>query len=148
VGEWKNRHHKIGELGVVATFAENLLDVASITELQAPLLICHGLGDVRCPIESIQGWAKALRTAGQPVAFIATPEGHTGLLASSFMCGAEECEIRLNIVRRFFEGCSIPAASTKKLGEYGIQVFHDNLDLFEMSVAVAAAWATTAATHA
>jgi hypothetical protein len=33
LGEWKNRHHSIGELGVVATFAENLLDVASITEL-------------------------------------------------------------------------------------------------------------------
>lgn len=106
VGEWKNRHHSIGELGVVATFAENLLDVASITELQAPLLICHGLGDVRCPIESIQGWAKAPTTAGQPVPFIATPEGHTGILASSAMYSVEECEIRLNIVRRFFKGAA------------------------------------------
>ncbi|MEI7494251.1 MAG: prolyl oligopeptidase family serine peptidase [Alphaproteobacteria bacterium] len=128
---WREEILKRGCSGL-STFADNPVDVASITKLQAPLLIFHGLGDVRCPIESIQKWANLLKEANQPLAFLTAPEGHAGILQSS--CGNKESLLRQNIVRRFFEGNTVPAASAEKLAEFSLSVLHDNLGLFEDTV--------------
>lgn len=146
--KWQEDIQESGREELLTTFSDNPIEVTSITDLQAPLLICHGLGDAQCSIESIQAWVKSLRISDQKVAFITMPEGHTSILASSSEYSAKECELRLNIVRRFFESRCIPAASTKQLGEYGIEVLYDNLSLFESSYAMNTATAATAKTQA
>ncbi|MEI7493050.1 MAG: prolyl oligopeptidase family serine peptidase [Alphaproteobacteria bacterium] len=150
LSDWKEKTLKYGT-GVSSTFADNPVDVSGITELQAPLLIFHGTGDVRCPIESIKKWAEALKEANQPFAFFTAPEGHDGILKPSTACNAqkyslyqnivrrffggngadEECQLRQNIVRRFIEGNTIPATSVEKLAEFSLSVQHDNLGLFK-----------------
>lgn len=129
--KWQENVEKSGYKKILTTFADDPVDVASITELQVPLLICHGLGDVRCPIDSIQAWAEGLRRAEQPFAFMKVLQGHAGILTSSSMYETQEYEIRLNIVRRLFGGKDIPVASAEQLDKYGIEVWHDNLRLFE-----------------
>jgi pimeloyl-ACP methyl ester carboxylesterase len=129
--KWQENVEKSGHKKILTTFADDPVDVTSITELQVPLLICHGLGDVRCPIDSIQVWAEGLRRAEQPFAFMKVLQGHAGILTSSSMYETQEYEIRLNIVRRLFEGNGLPGASAEGLDKYGIEVWHDNLCLFE-----------------
>ena len=130
---WKNRIIQANDQRLLQTFSDDPVDVAGITALQSSLLIFHGTGDVRCPIDSMRDWADNLKQASQQFTFFTVPEGHAGILINPFLGCAEECGLRFNIVRRFIEGDKIPAASLEKLAEFNLSVLHDSAGLFEQS---------------
>ena len=125
-------HVENGEPCFAQTFADNPVDVANITTLQSSLLIFHGLGDVRCTIDSMRDWTKNLIMKDQRFTFITAPEEHVDTLISPKL-NAEEYELRFNMVLRFIEGDIIPAASVEKLSEFNLSVVHDSAGLFEQS---------------
>lgn len=110
------------------TFSETPLNVASITQLQARLLICHGLGDVRCPIESVNSWHKILKENNQPITFITTPIAH-----SSIFDLFPESPKGNTLARHILEKVSRKDSQKiklKDLKEHGVTLVHDGLKMF------------------
>lgn len=130
--EWKNRVSEFSDIAA-ETFADNPIDVASITKLQAPLFIFQGIGDDRCSIESIKCWAEELEKSKQPFSFFIAEQGHLSILQGSLFYSPEEKLLRLNILKKFFQENSVPAVPIEKLNEIGFSVLHDNLGLVDSS---------------